>query len=244
MFYFISILILLTSCTHSPLNEKLVSTYLTQIPENLPGHYEMKSVLNKNISMAGGDYLVSATPFTKAYVHAMASDLTDERHLTTADSKKLLTHLKEKFLTDKVCFQIETSVLKFEKAAKLSDWKLFFVTKNNTEYPLKWIKVNPSIKRNKQRSGDKLISWLSDGTVCSVNKVGFYDSFFLKVKATYSPFPFSTTALLHWPIFKEYRKTKNLLLPAKNQVGKEIKESKKEENEKKYRDSYKSYRGW
>lgn len=249
----LALVLLISSCATNSFDEKRSSTFTTQIPEELPSHYDLKKVLSRKIKMAGGDYEVTALPYTESYIKALALDLTDERHLTPKDSKKLLAELRKRYLDKKVCFLVSTSVLKFEKAAKLTDWRLHYIPKSKTEFPLKWIQTEVAIKHHKQRSGDKLISWLNEGTVCSTNELSFNDSFFLKLKATYTPFPFSSESLLYWHVFKKDRKAEILTL--QNQVApykagqpavkkQENKVEDKEEKEEDYRPAYKKYRGW
>jgi hypothetical protein len=226
--YFILSLILLSSCASQLKKEELTSKYINSVPERLPSHYEIKSILSRDISMAGGDYQVVAYPYTKALIKAMVNDLTHERGLTESDTKKLTKTLEKSYLNNKVCFHVDSSVLRFEKAAELKNWKIKVIDNNKKEYPLTWLNSKTPIKTQKRKAGDKLIAWLNEATACSDQKVSLNDSFYLEVAATYAPFPFSTSSMLYWQVY----------------TAEEINDPKIMEKKKENDPRYKGYRGW
>lgn len=226
--YFILSMLLLSSCATSLKKEELSSKYIIGVPEKLPSHYKIKSLISRDISMAGGDYKVVAYPYTKALVKAMINDLTHERGLSKSETEELTKTLEKSYLNNKVCFHVDSSVLRFEKAAELKNWKVKVIDSNKSEYPLTWITSTRPYKVEKRKAGDKLIAWLNEATACSDQKVSLKDSFFLEVAATYAPFPFSASSILYWQIYSP----------------EEISDPKVMEEKKSNDPRYKTYRGW
>lgn len=226
--YFILIFILLSSCATSLNKDEVSSRYIVGVPEKLPSHYKIKSLISREISMAGGDYKVVAYPYTKALVKAMVNDLSHERGLTSTDTQKLTKTLENSYLNNKVCFHVDSSVVRFEKTAELKDWKIKLIDKNKTEYPLTWVKSEKPIKIQKRKAGDKLIAWLNEATACSDQKIPLKNSFYLEVAATYAPFPFSASSILFWQVY----------------TPKDISDPKVMEEKKTSDPRYKTYRGW
>jgi hypothetical protein len=191
--------ILLISC--STFKEKApdqTGHYIELDDDKSVHHYDIKKTLSRSKIMAGGDYSVTAYPFTKSLVTAMANDLTFERGLSEKNRKKLLSSLTDLYLKDKTCFHVNTAVLRFEKASQLKDWKAMMIDAREKKVALTWGEFHPQIKRYQRRSSDKLIKWLNEAVACSKFPVAFKSPFTLKLTASYAPFPFSVESDLHW----------------------------------------------
>lgn len=220
------ILGLISSC--SLFQEKPVdrtAEYITRPQIDSVHHFDIRKTMTRTKVMAGGDYEVKAYPFTQSLISAMANDLSFERGLTETDKSKLYNQLKELYLANKSCFHIDTSVLRFEQASKLKDWKIKVIDHKEQEHDLLWVKVHPKIKTIQRRSADKLIRWLNEATACTTYPVSYQSPFSLRLTASYAPFPFSAVGLLHWEYEASDRKNKKPV---------DIKESR----------TKKRYRGW
>lgn len=221
---------LVTSCAlFSPKEEDHTFHYLKGDvpPETTPSEFE--KVLARSTSMAGGNYQISAFPYTEGLVKALAKDHANTHGLTESDYDKLKSYLNEQLIEAKTCVHFQYEVLLHEKASKLNDWQLFLVDKNNQEYPLQWNEADlerPPVLTRVTRSGDYLEKWLGEGTACTDAKIDFISGTAVKAQPAYVQFPFDASTKIYW----EYPEFKVI-------DGKEIKIEDRKRN-------YKSYRAW
>ncbi|MCF8059050.1 MAG: hypothetical protein K9K67_07125 [Bacteriovoracaceae bacterium] len=190
---------------------------------------QFEKALARTTYMAGGNYQISAFPYTESYLKSLAKNHTHTRGLTPIESQKYLKSLQEKFSEGKTCFKFRYEVLRFNQSAELKNWQIILLDKTNQEFPLTWrngdLEKAPVMTRV-LRSGDNLEQWLGDGVACTNAEPHLNSGFGLKVKPSYVQFPFDSTAEIYWE-FPEIKIVN----------GKEVQVEKKKK-------AFKSYRGW
>ncbi len=190
---------------------------------------EFEKVLTRSSSMSGGNYIVSAFPYTDSYLKAVARHQRQHRGLTPLEEKQVLEKLQKQYTENKTCFQFRYEVLRYDQSSRLENWKLSLINSKDEEFPLTWQEEDlerPPVMTRVMRSGDRLEQWLGDGVACTFAKTKLNSGFGLKVRPNYVQFPFDSIAKIYWE-FPEIKVVD----------GKEVKVEKKKK-------SYKAYRGW
>lgn len=220
----------LSSCAFfKPIPDDQTYQYITgkNVENASPSQFE--KALTRSRSMAGGNYIVKAFPFTDSYLEALVRQQSRQRGLTSIEENKVLKKLKSEYTKDKTCFQFRYEVLRYDQSSRLENWKLSLLDSKDEEFPLTWQESDlerAPVMTRVLRSGDKLEQWLGDGVACTFAKVKLNSGFGLKVQPNYVQFPFDSVAKIYW----EFPEIKVI-------NGKEVKVEKQKK-------SYKSYRGW
>lgn len=225
-----SLIQFLTGCAYfTPAPDDQTFQYITgkNVDNATPNQFE--KALTRSRSMAGGNYIVKAFPYTDSYLKAIVRHQSRQRGLTAMEENKVLKKLEAEYTKDKTCFQFRYEVLRYDQSSRLENWKLSLLDSKDEEYPLTWQEADlerAPIMTRVLRSGDKLEQWLGDGVACTYAKVKLNSGFGLKVQPNYVQFPFDSVAKIYW----EFPEIKII-------DGKEVKVEKKKK-------SYKAYRGW
>ncbi|GEM_PF-2071829 len=220
----------LTSCAFfSPNPEDNTYQYLTGEGVESASPDQFEKALTRATDMAGGNYTVSAYPYTESYLKSLSNHQAHIRGFNPIEAQKYLESLQVKFNKGRTCFNFRYEVLRFNQSSELKNWQIILLDKTGLEYPLTWdkedLKKAPVMTRV-LRSGDNLEQWLGDGVACTTAEPQLNSGFGLKVKPSYVQFPFDATAKIYW----EFPEIKIV-------DGKEV----KVEGKKK---SFKPYRGW
>jgi hypothetical protein len=196
---------------------------------NTPATKDIRKNLEENMTMAGGNYEVSILPLSRPYLRAQWQERIQERGLNKVDQERMWNEFEKEYLQAKTCFELNYSVLRWEKVSNLKDWKLEMIDHHKTSHPMNWKKTDLKkmpARTKVQRSGDNLDKWLNDGHACVDTKVPLDKGFSVKVTPSFVQFPFDSSSTLHWRFATYVQKD-----------GKEIKVQKKQE-------SFQGYRGW
>lgn len=162
---------------------------------------EVEKVLSREIYMAGGNYHISAFPYTHSYIEALSNEQARLKGLNSKEKEKFSRHLNQSLVKNKLCFNFKYSVLRFNQVSRLKSWKIFFFDNAGNEYPLSWKQDSMEkapIVTFVQQSGDKLEKWLGDGVACTTANITLSSGFSLKVIPQYVQFPFDSYAQLYW----------------------------------------------
>lgn len=191
---------------------------------------EIKKVLTKDESMAGGNYKFKITPISDRLVKAYYKEMSFKNGLTAKEQEDLWKKMKERYMTNKTCLHFEYEVIKHQKAKELNSWKLQFKDRAGQLYPVTWNErplFSMPAKTKIQRSGNLLEQWIYEGTGCTDTDLPLEEEFAVHLKPAFVQWPFSSSKTIWW----EFDRT------VKGEEGEEkvIKKKKR---------TYQRYRGW
>ncbi len=226
-------LFFLSSCSFFSSHKSQDRTYSYLTGKGLvnPTTQEIKQALVRESSMAGGNYQISAYPYTHTLIEAMVREAAQQRGLNSEQQKEMKTSLENLYLIDKTCFHFAYEVLRFKLSSRLENWKLFVVDKAEQEYTTTWNApdlVKAPILSRKIVSGDKLEKWQSSGVACTPATLKLTSGFSVKVAPEFVQFPFPKSVRVYWD-FPE--------IEIVDGQAQEVPTEKKKRN-------HRSYRGW
>tara|TARA_R110002072_G_scaffold276051_1_gene437332 strand:- start:64203 stop:64916 length:714 start_codon:yes stop_codon:yes gene_type:complete len=230
------LLVLLTSCAFfSPYQSHQEKFYPLITADNLKDSgYEsfnsedVKSILTKETSLAGGTYIVSAFPVTKTYLNALTNELTKERSLNKSQASKLKKKYYNNYIKNKTCIQFSYVATRYNKVKYLSGWDLELdYQKVSRKLTFKKSDLTKEPINNKKRIGNDILDqWSNTAIACTKSYEPLKEEFHVKVTPRFVPFPFDSNTTLKW----EFDHIKVV-------DGKEVKVESSNS-------SYQPYRGW
>jgi hypothetical protein len=162
---------------------------------------ELTLILKRSISMAGGNYSVSAHPITHTLLKARANEIAIARGFTPEQEKQLLDHDTAEYLDGKICFDFTYLATRFPQVAQLSDWKISLQDNQKEDYPLTWRAddlAHPAIVSKKTTSEGVMDEWLGHGIACARSYVDISQQFGLVVTPKFVQWPFATSETILW----------------------------------------------
>lgn len=190
---------------------------------------QIKKVLMKEDSMAGGNYQIKLFPITDRMVKAYYKELAFKNGFNEREKERLWKELSEEYLNDKTCLHFEYEVVKFKKVKDLKSWNLEFLDFNKQNYPITWkdkpLFSMPAMTKIR-RSGNLVEQWLYEGTGCTDTIIPLEKEFGVKITPAYVQWPFPSSKEFWWEFDRK-----------ENNYG-------KEEVIKKKKRSFQNYRGW
>ena len=199
---------------------------------------EIAESLSRRVSMGGGIYRLTLTPYTEAYLQAYINSEAELKSLSLEDAQKMKETLHERYLNGKSCFRFDYEIAKIDRVTNPESWKLTATSPLGEERdPLRY-KLTPlpplsGTQYPKAKSFTYIGSirepvWFSHADYCTAynDKMNFHRDFSVEIKVSYVPFPFDSDSEVtwHYPVYEMVDGEKV-----------EVKEKKK---------SFKGYRGW
>ncbi len=162
---------------------------------------EIKKILTKEESMAGGNYQIKVFPITRPYLQTFAREIADQRGLSSLQRELQWKGLQEQFLENKVCFGFGYSVVRFPQASQLKNWKLKLVDNQEARYPLTWKSKElerEAVQSRISRGSLDLEQWFHSGVGCTEGPFDLSQGFGVEVNVAYVQFPFSPRSTYYW----------------------------------------------
>ncbi len=199
------ILLAFTSCSFLPSRAPDPSPHLITGGSDIAGlsSTDMKQLLQKSVTMAGGIFLIDALPLSKPYLDKKWKEQAEARSLNSKNYRSGVLKNVDRFISRKSCVQFDYSVTKFEKTKELSNWKIA-IEINDESFPLEWI--NPSSTSNtfvseQPTATHKDKRWHNSAIACTPVSLDLWRGFTLKIHSAFIPWPFSENTSIDW-IFK------------------------------------------
>ena len=186
--------------------------YITGEGLNEKTSQDIISSLTRFGYLGGGNYEVKAYPITLPLIESEAKELQALRGFNKAQLNKIINKKRIEYTEQKTCFQLNYSVIRFKEVAPLKSWKAYIVTKDQTEFPVKW--KESSLKKKPISS---IITglygieskWYNEGIGCVDVGLPIEKGFLIKLVPSYVQWPFPDSASLTWGMpeltFQSYR---------------------------------------
>ena len=176
----------------------------TKVEEQISSD-EMKEKLSKDFTFAGGNYFVKLFPISKPYLLTKLDEMAALRGLDTNQKLLVFQKWEKEYLHNKNCFEMQYAIIRFEKAVKLEGWKLFFLNKNDNEFPMRWkerpVASFPYINKSR-RAMNVLDEWNYQGVACTNFSSNLREGFGIRVQAPWIQFPFTPSESIFWDFNK------------------------------------------
>lgn len=191
----------------------------------------IKEHLTRELTMGGGNYTISAYPYSEALIEAMVRETSSIRGLSESAQKSLRKELQTNYGPGKSCFQFDIGVRRFLQLAHLKEWQIEVIDGGEMMSKLSWRESDlerPVMVSNfNDFQGPHPLHQLS-GVACSEVPLNLKDGFTLYITPSFMNFPFPKSGEIVYS-FANY---------AVSEEGEVIKVKEAEEAKKK------SYRGW
>ena len=124
-----SMFIFLYSCSFfkAPGNQLELSRYFKNSNMENISSEEIRGRLTRIGYMAGGQYEFQVIPITLAMLEAETNELKIQRGLTEYEVQTIISTRKQELVDNKICLEMNLSVVKFSEVTTFSKWKVEIV---------------------------------------------------------------------------------------------------------------------